>query len=174
MSEVWKDVVGYEGIYKVSESGKVESVKRVDSHGVPRGGHLMTPRKEKSGYLSVPLRKDGVLKRRKVHSLVIEAFIGPKPSPDCVCRHLDDCKTNNTWVNLAWGTSTENKADAKRNGKIAVGERNGGGGVLTESQVIEIKRRISAGEAKPALANEFGVSRGMIYHIDKGRAWSHV
>lgn len=170
-TEQWKQVVGYEGLYEVSESGQVFSVPRVDIKGVPRGGHLMKTRTEKAGYLSVALMNDGVMKRRKIHSLVIEAFVGSKPSPEMVCRHWDDVKLNNHFTNLLWGTRLENKGDAIRNGKSATRERNGGGGKLKEAQITEIKRLLEEGCTGASIAKLFDVTRGMIYHIAKGRAW---
>lgn len=171
---IWKAVVGYAGFYEVSEFGQVRSLPRIDNRGHKRGGFIMTPRVEKSGYLSLALCNFGKVKRRKVHHLVIEAFVGLRPTSKLQCRHLDDNKLNNFWRNLVWGTAKANKEDAQRNDKIARGEANGGGNSLKETDVREIKRLLSEGERGTTVAELFGVTKGMIYHIAKGRAWAHV
>ena len=71
-NEVWKDVVGYEGLYKVSNKGNVFSVGRRDSRGVKRGGIILKPRYSGNGYLQVDLRNNGKRKTKYIHRLVTE------------------------------------------------------------------------------------------------------
>lgn len=70
---------------------------------------------DKKGYLRVtlPLECGGSV-RAKVHLLVLTAFVGPKPSDEHECRHLDNVKVNNRRGNLAWGTSEQNRQDTRR------------------------------------------------------------
>lgn len=175
MSEIWKDVVGYEGLYQVSDCGNVRGIKRIDSNGIPRGGFVMKPSVNcRNGYLDIGLSKDGKKRRFRVRVLVATAFHGPKPDANSVCRHRDGNKLNLAKDNLAWGTPLENSADRDAHGTTARGERNGGGGMLNESQVVEIRRRVRDGECGTTLAREFGVSKATVYDINKGRSWSHV
>lgn len=68
------------------------------------------------GYLICGIRRnDGTKRAAKVHHLVLEAFVGPKPSDLHVARHLNDDSTDNRLDNLAWGTLEENKMDKKHN-----------------------------------------------------------
>lgn len=127
----------------------------------------------KQGYLVVYLRRDGTSKLRKVAQLVLEAFVGERPSSKHHGYHNDGNKVNNTLSNLRWGTPSENASDKIAHGTLARGEKNGGGGKLTEEQVKQIKVRVLA-ETQVDLAREFGVSRGLISHIKNGRAWRHV
>lgn len=124
--EVWKAVVGFEGLYEVSSYGRVKSVERplvyerVDQYSgktltVTRRhkSKLLRPAAGGSGKLSVFLgRGNG----REVHILVIRAFIGPPPTERHECCHWDDDPFNNRAENLRWGTREENIQDRRRNG----------------------------------------------------------
>jgi len=106
MKETWKPIIGYEGLYQVSDLGKVRSLK----FGKER---ILKPGMS-AGYLAVGLCNNGQ-KTRKVHQLVAEAFIGPRPDGYETC-HKDDVKTNNVLTNLYYGTKSENLGgDRNRN-----------------------------------------------------------
>lgn len=119
--ERWLPVVGYEGMYEVSDQGRVWSVPRVDRMGRRQGGRMLRPSPNvKSGYPTVQLRDGLTGSPRTVHSLVASAFLGPKPAgAECV-RHLNDNPADNRVENLAWGTKKENSADAWRNGAFTL------------------------------------------------------
>lgn len=94
-TEVWKDVVGYENLYKVSNFGNVISFKR-------KKPHLLRPAKSIFGYLYVNLIDNNKYRKMiTIHRLVAKAFIeNPKNLP-CI-NHKDECKTNNKASNLEW------------------------------------------------------------------------
>lgn len=121
-AEEWRDVVGAEGFYEVSSLGRVRSVDRqvVSRTGVARWfpGVLRTPyvRTERGGYPMYSLHVEGQYRVTPVHTLVAEAFIGPRP-PGQVIRHLDGDPLNNVPANLAYGTVTENIHDTIRMGR---------------------------------------------------------
>ena len=106
-SEVWKDVVGFEGLYRVSDKGKVHSVARKDSIGRKCGGRMLTPRYDKDGYLRVTLHKNGKHKTRFIHRLVAGAFV-PNPNGYSEINHRDENKVNNYANNLEWCTREYN------------------------------------------------------------------
>ena len=106
-NEVWKDVVGYEGLYKVSDRGNVYSVVRISSIGRRIGGLILKPRSLRNGYLHVNLCKNGKVKTKSIHRLVAEAFI-PNPNNFPEVNHLDENKINNELSNLEWCTSKYN------------------------------------------------------------------
>ena len=118
--ERWKPITGYEGIYEVSDHGRVRSLDRTitRSDGQVRrlkGKVLSAPPKQRGGYPRVCLSAHGKDKVRYVHSLVAETFIGTRPDGMEVC-HNDGDPTNNHVDNLRYGTPSENELDKVRHG----------------------------------------------------------
>ena len=99
--EVWRDVKGFEGFYKVSNKGNIFSVRRLNSRGNKCGGRVLKPTYDKDGYLIVALYKNGVGKKKKIHRLVTEAFL-PNPNNYPEVNHMDEIKDNNELSNLEW------------------------------------------------------------------------
>lgn len=128
MTESWKSVVGYEGIYEVSDQGRVKSLARTVKHG--NGGYKEVPDRilkahpDRKGYLGVSLHKGSKASRKRftVHSLVARAFIGPRPEGLDVC-HNDGDKQNNWVENLRYDTRKENILDAVRHGTHTMSSR---------------------------------------------------
>ena len=116
-SEIWKDVAGYEGLYKVSNKGNVYSVARKDSRWHRRGGQRLKPVYDRGGYLIVSLYKNGKSKTKKVHRLVAEAFI-PNPNGLPQVNHRDKNKVNNNVENLKWCDARYNSNHGTRNEKV--------------------------------------------------------
>ena len=116
-NEIWKDVVGYEGFYKVSNKGNVYSVERRDSRGREIGGRILKPSPDTNGYLQVVLYKNGKSQNKLVHRLVTEAFI-PNLENHPEVNHLDEVKDNNNVENLEWCTSKYNVNHGTRNERI--------------------------------------------------------
>lgn len=115
--EQWRPVVGYEGKYEVSDHGRVRSLDRVETTkaGVarPLTGRVLVQSTNGRGYLKVTLRSPA--RQVYVHTLVLEAFVGPRPE-GLEARHHDDVREHNYPSNLVWGTRSENNYDRVRNG----------------------------------------------------------
>ena len=109
--EYWKPVVGYEGLYEVSNWGRVKSLK----FGKEK---ILKPQKDKDGYLCVTLYKNNNQCQFKVHRLVAEAFIDNSDNLPCV-NHKDECKTNNIVSNLEWCDRKYNVNYGSRNKRAA-------------------------------------------------------
>lgn len=92
--EVWRAVKGYEGLYQVSNLGRVKSLERVDRLGRVKEERIMKLQKTRYGYLRVLLCKNGKAKRYSVHRLVAQAFLN-NPDNLPVVNHKDEVKTNN-------------------------------------------------------------------------------
>lgn len=120
MTEIWKAIPTYEGMYEVSNYGRVRSLDRdVVCFGKVKGaytsrkkGRLLRPGPSNFGHLSVVL---GRRNTRMVHELVLTAFVGPRPA-HCECRHLNGDPADNRLENLRWGTRSENILDAVKHG----------------------------------------------------------
>ena len=121
-SRVWEDVVGYEGLYKVSDKGEVVSLGRtiVRSNGRPQvfSCKLLKPSIDQNKYSMVSLTDhSGKLSSFGVHRIVAEAFI-PNPENKPQVNHIDGkmIPLDNSVSNLEWATSQENNAHANRTG----------------------------------------------------------
>lgn len=118
MDEVWKDVIGYEGLYQVSNKGRVKSLITPGKKRHHMKEMILKQTYDNYGYLQLNLHKNGTRCSRKVHRLVATAFI---EKPDCcplTVNHKDGVKTNNSVYNLEWCTNRENLLHAHRNGLI--------------------------------------------------------
>lgn len=117
-SERWLPVTGYEGLYEVSDHGRVRSLDRQSVNRFAtftRRGQTLRPTVKESGHLYVSLWREGEMKKAKVHRMVLEAFVGPCPEGMEAC-HWNDVPADNRLSNLRWATATDNKLDAVRNG----------------------------------------------------------
>ena len=111
MTEIWKDIEGYEGWYEVSSYGRVRSVDRVVTYfnGIRHllKGRIMNLPKDKDGYLLCNLSKNGKATMYRVHRLVAQTFI-PNPDGLSIINHKDENPSNNHVSNLEWCTQTYN------------------------------------------------------------------
>lgn len=117
--ERWRPAVGWEGFYEVSDRGQVRSVERTityrDGRSYVTPGQPIQPQVKDSGHLHVRLSREGVGRTVYVHTLVAEAFIGPRP-PGREVRHRNGKHDDNWWTNLRYGTRAENVRDAVEHG----------------------------------------------------------
>lgn len=172
--EEWRPVVGWEGLYEVSDLGRVRTVERrvnyaERSHRVPARVRALSHSHD--GYVVMDLWRDSRPTRVKVHHLVLEAFVGPCPDR-MECRHLNNIRDDNRPSNLAWGTVVENTEDRMVGGTQPIGEAHGCA-VLTEADVLEIRalRGVMAGTA---VARKYGMGHSTIYAIWSRRLWKHL
>lgn len=124
------------------------------------------------GYWFVNLLVEGQRKHVKVHILVAEAFIGPRPE-GLQINHKDGVKTNNHISNLEYCTAQENRLHAIRTGLVPLGA-DAPHAKQTESQVTEYRRRWASGESAASLAAEAGMSKSAMYQALKGLKWKHL
>lgn len=179
--EIWKDVVGYEGWYEVSNKGNVRSVARIIDVCCKIRGRFKAKHRSINrvysivhGHSHITLSKNQKIKGFFVHRLVSAAFLGPIPDGLQV-NHKDGIKTNNSIDNLEYVTAKENHAHGRRTGLNKNFGSNHYNSKLTENDVFNIKkeyipRKVSA----PFLANKYGVARTTILAIIHGHSWRHT
>ena len=167
-SEEWRPVIGYEH-YLVSSVGRVKNV---------RSGHILRPEltgMPKSKYLSVILSFKGTTRHRKVHQLVLEAFIGPRPVGQ-VANHKNGNRLCNTPVNLEWTTRSGNAQHALTElGTFPHGETSTSA-KLTDAAVMDIRIRLARGDRVDfnAVAKQYGVDRRNVRAAACGETWKHL
>lgn len=167
--EIWKPIVGYEGLYSVSNLGRVRSEERMvrcnTSHRKIRQ-RILVPKFRKGKYFFVSLAKENSVKPKSIHVAVAEAFIGPRPEGFHVC-HFDGCKYNNSLNNLRYDTASANFADRVRHGRgpIFRGE-NAISAKHSDAKVAAIR---SATGSQSQIAKEFGVSQSYVSAVKAGK-----
>ena len=170
MPELWREIPGWEGLYEVSRLGEVRGLpKQIKNNlGVSRywKARQLQRFSSPSGYQVVNLSCEGFNQQRKVHQLVLEAFVGPR-SDGQQCRHLDNDPANNKLENLVWGSAKENGKDKSAHG-AAKGDRNPKAKV-TAFQAYMVQTSSLKGAA---LSKVTGLTRQHIYRIQSGRRWS--
>ena len=124
--EIWKDIPGYEGLYQVSNTGKVKSLERncVTGRGgiQQRGGTILKPRLDKYGYPRLCLSKNGKPHHFTVHQLVARVWV-PNPHNYPQVNHIDEDKTNANAANLEWVEASFNNAWGTRNDRIGISQK---------------------------------------------------
>lgn len=130
---IWKDVEGFEGLYRVSNEGVLVSLPRFGT----KGG-VKKPNKMKRGYERYNLSKDGKRYRILAHRLLAEHFI-PNPENKPYVNHIDGNPSNNALDNLEWVTHLENVQHAIRTGLTNNKGVNHPRAKLTDKEVLEIR-----------------------------------
>lgn len=150
MTELWRDVPGFEGRYAVSDKGRVWSAFR--------GGRYLRPGRMSGGHLSVSL---GRKNSRCVHELVLTAFVGPS-GKGCVARHLNGDHLDNRWPeNLEWSTYRRNAQDKKwHNGQKTY--------KLSGEQASLLKQPILGDASTKDLVSRFNIARSTVYAVKTG------
>ena len=189
MGEVWKDVIGWEEFYVVSNTGRVKSkdrlVNRCDRNRnnwvkKTKRGRILMGYIDAAGYFRVDLINSHTRERKNslVHRLVAIAFLDNQENKPQV-NHIDGVKINNDVSNLEWCTPRENFIHAIKNGltKCFTGTEKGEkcpSSKLSNNDVIQIKKRLKNGETPSIIAKDFPVTLGAISEINAGRSWSHI
>lgn len=177
---IWKDIEGYEGLYKVSKYGLVKSVAttvRSFNGGFNRKNpRILQIQLSKDGYLIVCLTKNGKSKNLRLHRLVAIAFI-PNPNNYPQVDHINAIKEDACYTNLRWCTAKMNTGytvDTIGNTYRLRGERHSLS-KLTGDNVREMRELYKTGNyRKRNLAKKYGVSESAINMAIKRKTWTHI
>lgn len=179
LMEIWKDVKGYEGYYKISNLGRIYILEKrfIDSIGRRRvlKAKYAKPTKAGNTYEFVRLTKNKEAKIKYIHRIVAENFLPLVEGKEWV-NHIDGDKLNNKAENLEWCTPSENIRHAFDTGLNVhfrgVGSPNC---KLNDEMVREIRKiREEENMSHRKIAAMFGVSATAIARILNGKAWTHV
>jgi transcriptional regulator with XRE-family HTH domain len=161
--EVWMDVVGFEGLYKVSNIGRVRSSRR---------GTIMIPHPLKDGYLRIRLRKEGKDFSFLVHRLVAMAFI-PNPNNYDTINHKDFNTQNNCVENLEWCTQKYNNKYSRDAGHYHYSEKAREAAKrnrkISDELAIKIFDDYKKGMKQADLASKYDVTRAFVCRLVHGR-----
>lgn len=166
--EVWKDIKGYEGLYQVSNTGKVKSVRR---------NKILKKRLTFDGYVKATLTVDRKAVDKRVHRLVAEAFIA-NPYNKPTVNHIDGNKENNNVDNLEWSDRHEQLQHAYNLGlkKPLSGVKNPHS-KLSEDDIRYIRKHFvpqSKEFGTVALGRKFGVDNSIIGKVVRGLSYKDV
>lgn len=183
MKEIWKDIENYEGIYQVSNIGRVKSLDRYVNCS-PNGkakrflkGIVLRQISDKDGYQIVNLKKHQEGLYSRVHRLVAQAFI-PNTDNKPQVNHIDGVKYNNIVTNIEWATLSENRRHAYdtglQDGKSREGVKNNFS-KLNELEVLEIRKMYKKGLTNyKEIASMFNVTSGCIQRIITRTNWKFI
>lgn len=169
--ESWRDCSGFDG-YRVSDIGRVAS-SRINGYRMTGKWNLLRIKTDKRGYQSVRLSNGEKFIDVLVQTLVLTAFVGPRPEGMEACHFPDRDPGNNHVANLRWGTRKENMADQYLHETRILGERHHRS-LLDEEEVRAIHRLYTEGWTHRQIAGRFGVSRSAVSLIVTGRNWGHL
>ena len=170
--EIWRWIRGYEGLYQISNFGRVKSFPRNTTSKI----QIIKPLLSRSGYLYVGLRKQGTKRLRfKLHRLVSQAFI-ENPENKQTVNHKDGNKFNNYVDNLEWATQDENNQHAIDTGLQKSGA-NRNTAKLTNEQVKYIRENYIPRDSEfggAALARKFNVKSSTVQNVIHGKNYKNV
>ena len=178
MSEVWKDIPGYEGYYQVSSCGRVRSLDREVINPlvgpIHKEGKILLLSMDKRGYTSISLYVEGKGKYFNVHRLVAQAFIqNPENLPQV--DHINGVCWDNRVDNLRWVTAKENCCAPLRVAKF-LGERNHFFGKKhspeTRAKMSKARKGLLTGGDNPAARRVMNVTTGEVFLTVKQAASS--
>lgn len=174
--EIWKSIPDYEGIYEVSNLGRIKGLARFvnskDGGKRPLREQIIKPHIDK-GYFRVNLWKQQKIKRIAIHILIAKAFI-PNHENKQQVNHKNGIKTDNSIENLEWVTLSENIIHAyKEKLLVRKGDKHTQN-KLTEKDIPEIRRLLNLGVNQSEIAKKYGVIRQTISCVKTGKSWNHI
>lgn len=170
--------LGFPG-YRVGDDGSVWTCRKRVWIGYRRGlttviGDTWKPLKLSanwSGHLRVELSGR---RKRFVHRLVLEAFVGPCPVGMQCCHFPDRNPANNSLSNLRWDTAVANCRDAVIHQPLSRRGDNHVNASLTSGIVAAIRRRYESGEKQAHIASSLGLDRSQVWRIVRRKTWRHI
>ena len=175
-AESWKPVSvdGFEGLYEVSDLGRVRRSSDSCYRGAWKSGRFLKPsRNSEYGHQRVSLYNENKRVSLYLHRLVLSAFVGCAPFDNYECAHIDGNSMNNRLLNLRWESSSENTEDTRKHGTMVVGSRHRFA-KLKEEYIPYIFGMYKKGLTQKQIGEIYGVHSVTIKRILQHRTWKHV
>lgn len=173
MDEAWKDIDGYDGIFQISSLGRVARNTPTTTGKISTIPHIMSQWINWNRYHLITLCYKNKKKHFTVHSLVLKAFVGPRPD-GMEAAHLDNNRSNNRSDNLIWCTRKENHSHKKIHGTQQHGAANGHAR-FTNEQVLKMRSLYEqSGWTQSEIARKYDARQGTIHQILKRKTWKHI
>ena len=180
IKEIWKDIIGYEELYQISNLGRVKSLKRtikVKPHAIRPNGCikkwklkiLIQKFNRVGGYLYVTLSKNDIHINYKVHIHTAIYYVENPFNLPCVL-HKDDITFHNEYTNLTWGTFADNRKDCVNKGRQAKGEKQH----LSKLKAEDILDIRNSNISSRKIGSMYGVSGSAITQIRLKKTWKHI
>lgn len=169
LNEVWVDIPGYEGLYCVSNLGKIRSEERIVYYGDHRSSRTnksfirKLTKNTSNDYFIITLSREGIAKTFYVHFLVALSFIGPRPDGADI-RHKNGDPTDNRADNLCYGSRSDNMQDAILHGTLRIGERHADCSLTTKDVRAIVMSHLSA----QSLSSTYNIRPETVNKIRRG------
>lgn len=159
--ETWREIPGFPG-YEVSDMGRVRHTTYLKPFRMPHG------------HLKISLGRG---KKRLIHRLVLEAFVGPAPAGTEGCHYPDHNPGNNALANLRWDTRKANVADMVRAGRARGGRKRGechANARFTDADIRDMRSMRDGGALLSDIATKYKSTKSAVSDIVRRKAWKHV
>lgn len=167
--EIWKWIPGFERFYEVSNLGNVRTYKKGRSANLRLVPIMLKPRAAHHGYLKVHISHNGNSRFYRVHLLVLEVFVGPKPEGG-EGGHLNGNSSDNRLSNLKWINRKENCAQKFEHNTVAYGT-DCHNARFSANQIREIRHLRNQGKTCAEIARMFNTDRGKISRIARHKIY---
>jgi hypothetical protein len=175
--EIFRGVLGFEGLYKISNLGTIISLPRKCGNNRFYGGKTLTPYLDKDGYLRVEIKHKQNIKKYFIHRLVAQAFLPNPQNLPCI-NHKNGIKTDNRIDNLEWVTIKQNNIHAVKTGlshpslnlKVYYGSEHYAS-KFQDNEIIDIRQRSKSGDSFTNIAKFYNVSISTIARICKNQTY---
>lgn len=177
INEFWSPIKGYEGLYEISNWGRIKSLEKIIVYS--NGRKYLYEEKilklnPSNGYRTISLVKDKVKQTHMVHRLVASAF-KENPFNKPFVNHEDGDRSNNYYLNLNWSTNSENQLHSYNVlGNKSVRGENNGSSKLNSGDITAIRYLCSTGVSQTLVGNRFGICQEAVRKIINRITWAHV
>lgn len=166
--EEWKPIEDFEGIYEVSDKGRIKRIKGTNS---TKAGHILTQCLSPTGYSRVTLSRGNKHKDGRVHRIVAETFLGNPPTIIHQVNHKNGIRNDNRVENLEWVTPRENVRHSFTLGREAASGENHPNSKLNWDLVTKIRSMFNDGVKQVDISAILGINRGTVNDVVRKRCW---